>query len=334
MHIQSCGTCITMRARVMTQPDQAVAALKRCNRKNSVWHCPVWFSISDKRKLCERCRATAKRCNQSGNGKARHKRHRGTPKYKATHKRHRDSEKGKASQKRAQTNEKGRATKKRYRESDKGVASAKRARNSEKGKATSKRLSKMLMFRMSTSLRLMMTGEHKCPVTFPKLGTFKNNADAHAHFESTFDPWMNWNNHGRRTRNMQPHTAWQIGHRIPKSWYRHDDVEEIRKCWSRANLMAQCAVENGDANCTNALTRDQWIVLKSIWPKQCSKMTDEEAWGWARDNVDNDTRKAERQASNMVSSEPQPAFDTDSDSGSEQDEGCDSDSDSGSDDWF
>ena len=146
----------------------------------------------------------------------------------------------------------------------------------------------------------MVRGVHECPVTFPRLGIFSDNSDAREHFQSTFLPWMNWSNQGKRLQDTLPNTAWQIGHRVPKVWYRHDDDDEVKKCWSRANLFAQCAVENHNAADRNILSQAQWLALKAIWPKQCVSMTDEQAWAWCRDNVDNATRRAARAAPKMA----------------------------------
>ena len=164
------------------------------------------------------------------------------------------------------------------------------------GKAYNKRKSAKRMNQLNRSLRLMILGVHPNPQSFRSLGIFDDNADAEAFFESTKTvEWMKTAPWGKCTSTTLPQTVLQIGHRIPKAWYRHDDDDgEIRKCWSRQNLFAQCAVENIKAKDRNMLTREQWLSLKAIWPKQCAQMTDEEAWVWARDNVDNATRKASR----------------------------------------
>ena len=170
-------------------------------------------------------------------------------------------------------------------------------RASDKGKAANKRSNDKKMNRLAMSLCNMVNGTHDRPATFKALGLFEDNADAEAHFESTkTEPWMKDCAFGPRTKTTLPKTVLQIGHKIPKVWYRHDDEEEIKKCWSRQNLFAQCAVENHEAGDRNFLSREQWMALKPIWPKQCADMTDEQAWAWAVNNVDNATRKAERAA--------------------------------------
>ena len=143
----------------------------------------------------------------------------------------------------------------------------------------------------------MVRGVHRDPQSFRALGLFEDNADAEAFFESTkTEPWMRDAPWGPRTKTTEPQTVLQIGHRIPKAWYRHDDEAEIKKCWSRLNLFAQCAVENHDNADRNFLKREAWMALKAVWPKQCADMSDEAAWQWAAHNVDNATRKAARAA--------------------------------------
>jgi hypothetical protein len=266
-------------------PAQA-PTMKRCNRTWRKSQCNHWFSISDNRKLCSRCRKTALKAVQT--------------------------KKGKENVRRAQSNEKGKASHKRYRQSAKRKVVVKRWYGTPKGKACTKRQNDRPMSRLAGSLGRMLAGTHDRPATFPKLGIFANNAEVQAHFGSTFAPWMAWENLGKRRKSTLPNTRWQLGHRIPKVWYRHDDLAEIKKAWSRANLFAQCAVENTDANDRNILTREQWLSLKAIWPKQCAQMTEDEAWIWARDNVDNATRKAQRKAA-AGPSDLNATFETESD---------------------
>jgi len=260
--------------------------------------------VSDKRKMCEMCRKTSIRGTKTEKGKANQKAYR--KKYalteggKAAMKRYNASQAHKDARKRYDCSEKGRAASRRIEKArektEKRKASHARFRTSAKGRMCQKRNRDRPMVRLSDSLRGMVAGTNVAPITFKELGIFESNADAQAHFESTFAPWMNWQNHSRCTKETLPNTLWHIGHRIPKAWYRHEDVEEQKKCWSRLNLFAQCAVENIQAGFRNMLTREQWLALKPIWPKQCAFMTHEEAWAWARDNVDNRVRRAERKA--------------------------------------
>ena len=65
-----------------------------------------------------------------------------------------------------------------------------------------------------------------------------------AHFESTFEPWMTWNNHGAHKAGGNSE-AWQIGHRLAKAnFYDDSNPADIKRCWNKANLFAQDADEN------------------------------------------------------------------------------------------
>lgn len=255
---------------------------------------------------CLQCRDILKRYGASNKNKANQKR------YDAT-------DKGKASTSRKNTGEKCKARKKRYNASD-------------KGKACIRGNDRKMMNRLSHSLIKMLNGTHDRPSTFRGLGLFEDNVDVETHIKSTFLPWMNDCPFGPRINTTLPKTVLQIGHRIPKVWYRHDDKEEIKKCWSRTNLFAQCSVENHNARDRNILSAAQWLDLKPIWPKQCAAMTDKEAWEWARDNVDNTTRRLERAAEKATPScEAGPsylnvAYSTDEEE--EDESGDDSDSES------
>lgn len=243
---------------------------KRCTNKDGhKKQCKWWFLASDPHSECPKCRRATKR-------------------YKT-------GEAGRASNKRFKTNEKGKAIAKRFFTSEKGRACQKRARTSEKGKASKKRENGTRTSQLARSLCKMIRGVHPDPQSFRALGLFADNADAEAFLESTkTEPWMKDAPWGKRTTTTVPKTVLQIGHRIPKAWYRHNDDAEIKKCWSRANLFAQCAVENHEAADRNQLSQEQWLALKPIWPKQCAGMTDEEAWQWAFRNVDNATRKKKK----------------------------------------
>lgn len=274
-------------ALTLTNAPDSSSAKKQCSRLFGKVRrrCKNRFAISEKYKLCKRCRATSLRNTKTEKGKVNVKnavkRHQGTDKAKATQKRYDTPEKNKRTYEIRKANGKGKEANKKYQKSEKGVARRK-IRDSK------------IMNQLSRSLNKMVSDKHIKPERFPKLGIFVDNADAQAHFVSSFAPWMNQCNHGPHKSGTMSNTLWQIGHRIPKVWYRHDDEEELKKCWSRLNLFAQCAVENTNAKDRNILNREQWLSLKPIWPKQCAFMTNELAWLWAHDNVDNATRRAER----------------------------------------
>lgn len=328
MFAQAFTNCVvlTEEVAVFGNSKHSAPEKKRCTTKTRHSQCSQWFSKEDKRKRCPKCRDKANQYNHSDKGKETRKRfvtsdkgiegakcYNGSDKGKASRKMYKASDKGKACNKKYDISDRGRATRKvnwtAYHKSDKYKEYQNRYENSEKRKAykkafwasaNGKAYSKKRYgefgpwLRLSNSLSRMVTGKHTNPITFKMLGIFEDIDDVQAHFESTFVTWMNWENHGKLHKDALPNTIWQIGHHIPKIWYRHDDVDEVKKAWSRDNLFAQCAVENISACDRNILSEAQWLALKLIWPKQCTGMTDEDAWQWAKDNADNATRKAER----------------------------------------
>ena len=71
------------------------------------------------------------------------------------------------------------------------------------------------------------------------------------HIENQFEPWMNWNNHGRYNNGIWNNNdsstwAWQLDHIIPQSDmpYKSMDDENFLKCWDLANLRPLSAKEN------------------------------------------------------------------------------------------
>ena len=63
------------------------------------------------------------------------------------------------------------------------------------------------------------------------------------HLEKQFEPWMNWDNHGRANSNKK---TWQIDHVIPQSLLTYDSMEHpnFQKCWALENLRPLDAIEN------------------------------------------------------------------------------------------
>lgn len=64
-----------------------------------------------------------------------------------------------------------------------------------------------------------------------------------AHLEKQFEPWMNWNNHGRYNPkiwddNNQTTWTWQIDHIVPRSQFNYSTIDDLNfaKCWALDNL--------------------------------------------------------------------------------------------------
>ena len=239
--------------------------MKQCGRLGSLrkdgtrWQCLNFFPASDPCKTCPHHRKMSAAQNKS------------SATFAGYMKAYQQSEAGKASQKRTNGSEKGKMRQKKY-------------AKTEKAKRCNKRANDKISARLSSSLYKMVRGTHNQPVTFVKLGIFSSNDDAEAHFVSTFEPWMTMQNLGAYRNGDEYGSKWNIGHRIPRVWYGVDDNAELKKCWSKSNLYAQCARENVETVDSIKLTKIQWLALKGIWPKQCQSKTDEEAWLWASTN--------------------------------------------------
>ena len=96
---------------------------------------------------------------------------------------------------------------------------------------------------------------------------FGSNAEWRTHLESTFAPWMNWQNRGKHCHGDPYKKKWNIGHRIPCALYDCRDPEDLRKCFSKANLFAQCARENIEQNARGIPSRMDLERLRHVWPK-------------------------------------------------------------------
>ena len=137
---------------------------------------------------------------------------------------------------------------------------------SEKGVAKRKERGREPMVLLSHSLFLMLKEQHGCPTTFPKMGIFKTNEEARAHFQGTFEPWMTWNNYGKYEKSTSYKKKWNIGHRIAKCKYDASNHDDLLRCWSADNLFAQCAKENHENNKKIVLSEQELLKLRHVWP--------------------------------------------------------------------
>lgn len=233
--------------------------------------------------MCPHHRAMAAKYRNSESGK------RLDSKRKATYKK---TAKGKAADKRRKTkyraSDKGIKTEFAYAQSDAGKQSkAKRTAKywlTDKGRSCKDRMNfkrrkendpKYIMRYLSASLRAMVRGSHPDPVSFPSLGSFESNADAQLHLESTFDrTWMNWQNHGKHEKGDSYKSKWQIGHRLPKAIFDPNNDEDLRRCWDRDNIFAQCARENVEQLDWRNLNDSELLKLQHLWPTKAQNQLD------------------------------------------------------------
>ena len=135
----------------------------------------------------------------------------------------------------------------RFHKTNKGKAAT--ARNNDRV-ATKKPIKTWRVQQLNRSLRKHSEDGTK----FPELG---------AHFESTFEPWMNWSNYGQYKKNGP--RAWNVGHKIPCSAY-EDTASEMDKCFHLDNLFAQDAKENAVQH-MRMPSLAVLVTLKRVLPK-------------------------------------------------------------------
>lgn len=210
--------------------------LKVCSKQC----CKRLFSVDDPRKTCPKCREIVNACNAK-------------PERKAAKALYRKSEKGRTATQRANHGPNAKANRRRYRLTD-------------KGKATVKRQNAKLSSRLSQALSRMVAGKHQNPVSLPSLGVFVDNSDAQAHFVSTFEPWMTMENQGEYRSGDDYNVKWNIGHRLPRSIFDSANIEDVRRCWSRENLFAQCARANVENWKLLTHTDAELLALQALWP--------------------------------------------------------------------
>jgi len=101
-------------------------------------------------------------------------------------------------------------------------------------------------------------------------GLFVSDADAQAHFRSTFAPWMTSENQGAHRRGAPYRTKWQVGHLLPKAIFDPSLIADVDHCFSRRNLIAQDARENQEQRDSLALSDAQLLALQPLWPAAAS----------------------------------------------------------------
>ena len=168
-----------------------------------------------------------------------------------------------------------RQTTKRDNDSFAGVVRLQKYAGGAKSKIAKRRYECKVMTKIGHGLRDQLSGrerpawlkdvsERLAPVT-----EFQDEADARAHFERQFEDWMNWENAGVYRRGQSYQTVWHIGHRIPRNAYDQDDEEDMRRCWSKANLYPQDGKDNVEKQ-TQLPAKEALWLLKNVWPKRWS----------------------------------------------------------------
>jgi len=140
------------------------------------------------------------------------------------------------------------------------------------GKATAKRgyekkmadPGRRLMLSIGSRITKSITDQSKRTSTRLKEYTeFFNSDDVRNHFGSQFEDWMHWGNYG--PHNPNGIRTWNIGHHIPLSKFDSKNKNDVRRCWSKANLFPQEAQENNQL--VNARPLPSVLEsLRHLWP--------------------------------------------------------------------
>jgi len=222
----------------------AAPATKQCSKRKGSWQCSNWFPADDPRKTCSHHRKQASDFMKSSKGKVINKR------SKSKHKK----EIAKSDAKYKSKN------KKQIAKSDAAYD------RTPAGRASQKKDSARLIRHLYQSMRKMVRGTPNAGATPLSRGLFVSEADAQAHFRSTFAPWMTSENRGAHRRGAPYKTKWEIGHQMPKAIFNPLLIADVEKCFSRRNLIAQDARENRELGDSLALSDAQLLVLQPLWP--------------------------------------------------------------------
>ena len=97
------------------------------------------------------------------------------------------------------------------------------------------------------------------------MGCFESAEHARAHFESTWEPWMTWENYGRNDGSgYRKH--WQFGHKLPSAIFDGSNPNDRRKCFLPMNLYAQDAKDNNEKLCRLVYSDIELEALRPCWP--------------------------------------------------------------------
>lgn len=154
----------------------------------------------------------------------------------------------------------------RYSHSAKGKTKGLRNLHSVKGQATQERRKKKVRedarFRLMVRLQSKMSRMLRTDITSDtaaQMTEFQSADEFVQHMGDTMDTGMTWENYGFGD------DKWNIGHRIAKACYDHKDEENVRRCWSRANLFAQWQKENFEKKC-DLPPSPELAQLHAVWP--------------------------------------------------------------------
>lgn len=115
----------------------------------------------------------------------------------------------------------------------------------------------------------MITGYRQSSETVMSYTQFTSRDDMLAHFESTFDDGMSFNNYGKHL--VDGPRVWNVGHRIARFHFDANNPEDVKRCWMKQNLFAQWGKENIEAK-VKLPAESELMQLRSSWPTAWNNM--------------------------------------------------------------
>ena len=175
------------------------------------------------------------------------------PKKNAANSKYHGGETGQATSSTYWKSPQGKKIRKTYNAGSGGKAARKKWSDSEKGEAykevSNERQKDKYHSDYSTNLNLRLVAAFKLLVK-PELPTesihlpktsFKSVRHFRKHYSRLFQGTeMNWSNHG---------SLWWNGHHIPRVYFDHANAEDVKRCWSPANMFPQLIPSNRRAVC-------------------------------------------------------------------------------------
>ena len=271
----SSGSTLTM---TLVAAPAAAPAMKRCSKRKGSWQCANRFPADDPCKTCSHHRKKSNDFAKSSKGKVINKRSKSKhkkeiaksdAKYKSKNKKQiAESAAEYRTKNKKQLAESGAE----YRTAHKKQIAKSKAEywTTPAGRASQKKDSARLISLLSKSMRKMVRDTPNAGATPLSRGLFVSDADAQAHFRSSFAPWMTSEYHGAHRRGAPYKTKWQVGHLLPKAIFDPSLIADVDHCFSRRNLIAQDARENQEQRDSLALSDAQLLALQPLWPAAAS----------------------------------------------------------------
>ena len=120
-----------------------------------------------------------------------------------------------------------------------------------------------LMEYMCDAVRRMIRDPEQTTSHYVAHIDFKTRDQLRAHLESTWQPGMDWSNHG--VDRIGGPRVWHVGHRIPQVYFKGGTAEDVRRCWSKKNVFAQWAKEN-NGQYTKLPPNSVLMSMRNVWP--------------------------------------------------------------------